>query len=93
MAAPIPFTWVFARGLERLRVRRPSDRELQILTSDRIERFDFETTHELVDFQVRLEAQLRDQGWAFVEYSPERRTGPEDRRHVRRPTSDRRKRR
>jgi len=93
MGAPTPLTWVFARGIERLRVQRPGDRELQIVTSDRVERFEFGTTDELLAFQVRLEAQLRDQGWTFVEFSPERRTGPKDRRHVRRPASDRRKRR
>jgi len=84
--------WTFARGIERLHVRRASERELEMASLDGVERFEFTTIDDLVAFHVRLEEHLRAQGWTLVEFSPERRSGESDRRRVRRPARDRRKR-
>jgi hypothetical protein len=91
METSLPPTWVFARGIERLQLLRPTDDELHMVTADGVERFEFDIVGDLVAFQIRLEEHLRHQGWSLIEFLPERRTGPEDRRHVRRPATDRRK--
>jgi len=83
--------WTFARGIERVHVRRASERELEMASLDGVERFEFTTIDDLVAFHVRLEEHLRAQGWTLVKFSPEGRSGLLDRRRVRRPAADRRK--
>ena len=84
-------TWLFARANERLTLTRVSERELVMEGADGIERFEFTSRDDLLAFHVRLEEHLRNQGWTLVEFSPERRAGPADRRGVRRSGIDRRK--
>jgi hypothetical protein len=78
-----PWTWIFTRGDDRLQLRRvQSESEYGLIIEDgtgapRHYRFDDEVT--LVNFQGDMEEFLLKTGWAFSEFSPERRTGRERR--------------
>jgi hypothetical protein len=90
--AGTPPTWTFVRGTDRLTIQRPTDRELHV-SSDigPHRRFTFSDIVELIDFQLGFEDHLLKNGWSLTEFAPEHRTGPRDRRRVRRPGHDRRK--
>ena len=84
-------TWIFERGADHMKIQRTLDRELLIVVQDATERrLEFPTTGDLVKYLVRFQDHLSDNGWTLVEFSPERRTGPRDRRRVQRSSVDRR---
>jgi hypothetical protein len=79
------FTWVFARGGERLEIRRsgtPTATKLVVWSSDgELKTYDFSDHAALVNFHAEFEQRLSDKSWSFVGFEPERRAGA-DRRAV-----------
>jgi hypothetical protein len=84
-------TWVFARGDDRIRLRRDASLTLRLDAVDGPERtFSFPDIDELTAFQCGLEQHLVATGWSLVEFGPERRSG-RDRRRTARGGADRRR--
>jgi hypothetical protein len=85
-------TWTFARGGERLTLRREQTAtgvNLVVTGSGAPRTYAFTEQDRLVAFQSDMEALLVRTGWSFVEFSPERRRG-RDRRSFPRLTERRR---
>jgi len=85
-------TWRYVRGADSIEVRRwDCDVGGRLVIMDKGERAEetFDDIAEVIDAQRRLEATLRDAGWALLDFFPERRTGFDRRAASRQP--DRRK--
>jgi hypothetical protein len=85
--------WTFARGADRLVLRREETANGVNLTvaGEGVPRvYTFDDIARLVRFQSDMEAFLLRTGWHFVEFTPERRSGI-DRRDFPRIASDRRR--
>lgn len=86
--------WTFARGSERLEVRRevvPGRARLVVNGAHpSAGSTDFSSVIALIRQQGRLEATLLDSGWSLASFEPERRAGAE-RRAEPRQTLDRRR--
>jgi hypothetical protein len=78
-----PWTWVFARGDDRITVQRleiePSHRLLIEDPKKGSRSYDFSDLTLLVTFQNDMEAFLLRTGWSLAEFHPERRAGQERR--------------
>jgi hypothetical protein len=86
--------WTFARGHQRLEVRRQETAGgpmLLVSGGDAPGVTGFADMAALVQHQTRLEAMLLDGGWSFVAFEPERRRDA-DRRATKRNSPDRRRR-
>ena len=81
MADPTAPTWVFAKGRERLQIRRSGPTDVSVERADTAERLHFESPLALLEFQVALERKLLASGWRFDAFTPERRR---EARHTRR---------
>lgn len=85
--------WIFARGDERLCLRRTSDGQRCFLGVDGVgdpRAYEFPDIDALQRFQEDFEKLLLGTGWTFVSFSPDRRRGRE-RRHFSRLLTDRRR--
>lgn len=85
-------TWLYVRGADSIEVRRwdcDVGGRLVIVEKGHRAEESFDDITEVVDAQRRLEASLRDAGWALQDFFPERRTGFDRRAAPRQP--DRRK--
>jgi hypothetical protein len=91
---PPSFVWVFRRELDRLEISHEASNEATTLVVTRStgenQTFRFDDHVSLVTFQVSFTEHLLGAGWNFVEFLPERRSGPE-RRQVPRDGADRRR--
>src|SRR5262249_57851819 len=70
--------WTFARGSQRLTLRRQNTEGgvLLVVTENGTSRsYFFDELAKLTTFQVDMEAFLIGSGWSFVAFSPERRSG------------------
>ena len=78
-----PWTWVFARGAQRLELTRlETESECRLLIENGEggpRSYLFNDMVTLVNFQGDMEAFLLNTGWLFMEFRPERRTGRERR--------------
>ena len=77
-------TWIFTRGDERLEVQRCEEEDgvaIMVVRSNSAEprRYEFADVRALLRFQSDMELFLLQTGWAFSEFTPERRTGGERR--------------
>jgi hypothetical protein len=86
-------TWMFARGDERLTIRRYESEDGYLLVlgdGDGGRTYSFQDQVALVRFQSDMEALLLQTGWSFVAFEPDQRTG-RDRRGWPRLSTDRRR--
>jgi hypothetical protein len=78
-----PWTWVFARGEDRITIQRLEMGTSHRLTIEDPEKgsrsHDFGDLALLIKFQSDMEAFLVRTGWSLAEFHPERRTGRERR--------------
>jgi hypothetical protein len=73
MTGPTAPTWVFAKGRDRLHIRRTGSTDVSVERADTAERLHFESAVALLEFQVALERRLLASGWQFAGFTPERR--------------------
>jgi hypothetical protein len=85
------YTWVFARGAERLTIQRPTPVQLVVSMPGGDPRsFDYDTPMALLDFQLSFEKHLTATGWSLDAFHPERRSGTDRRRAPRQYGTERR---